>query len=62
MPRRVSGQENIRKLGKTGSSQSPSYFITLPISYVRQLGWRDGQKLVIEYNEDSQSLTLHDEK
>ncbi len=62
MSRRVSGQENIRKLGQTGSSQNPSYFVTLPIGYIRQLGWRDGQRIVIEYNEESQSLTIRDEK
>ena len=34
---------NIRKLGKTGRGASIS--LTLPIELVRELGWRDNQKV-----------------
>ncbi|MEA2007085.1 MAG: AbrB/MazE/SpoVT family DNA-binding domain-containing protein [Patescibacteria group bacterium] len=36
---------DIRKLTKTGGGRSMS--ITLPIEYIRYLGWRDGQKVVV---------------
>jgi bifunctional DNA-binding transcriptional regulator/antitoxin component of YhaV-PrlF toxin-antitoxin module len=38
-------KQNIRKLGKTG--RGASITITLPIEIVRQLKWRDGQKVVV---------------
>lgn len=41
-------RRHIRKLGKTGNSSSPSYYVTLPINIVRALNWRDGQKIVIK--------------
>lgn len=62
MSRRVAGQEHIRKLGKTGSSQNPSYFITLPISYIRQLSWREGQKIEVTFNEKTKSIEISDFK
>ncbi len=40
-----SDKRNIRKLTKVGGK---SYAITLPIEIVRELGWREHQKLVIE--------------
>jgi hypothetical protein len=48
MPRQAAGKENVRKLGTTGAAANPSYFVTLPIKLVRELGWRDGHKLVIK--------------
>lgn len=36
---------DIRKITKTGGGRSMS--ITLPIEYIRYLGWRDGQKVVV---------------
>jgi len=41
MPRRRSDQEHIRKITKSGDS----YAITLPISVMRELGWREKQKV-----------------
>lgn len=34
---------HIRKLGKTG--RGASVYLTLPIDLVRELGWRDNQKI-----------------
>jgi bifunctional DNA-binding transcriptional regulator/antitoxin component of YhaV-PrlF toxin-antitoxin module len=44
MARRTIENRNIRKLSK----RDESYNITLPIEYVRKLGWRHRQKLVVE--------------
>ncbi|HPW34680.1 MAG TPA: hypothetical protein PK367_02915 [Candidatus Paceibacterota bacterium] len=38
-------KQNIRKLGKTG--RGASVYLTLPIEIVRQLKWRDNQKVVV---------------
>jgi len=38
-------KQNIRKLGKTG--KGASVYLTLPIEIIRQLKWRDGQKVVV---------------
>ena len=46
MARRRLEDRNIRKLSKF--SGGTSYGITLPIEYVRELKWRDRQKLVVE--------------
>lgn len=62
MPRQEAGQENVRKLGRTGSSSSPSYYVTLPIEFIRRLSWRDGQKVVIQYDEKTNSLSIQDFK
>lgn len=40
------GSENIRKLQKTGQGEG-SYMLTLPKEYVRKLGWREKQKVVV---------------
>lgn len=45
MSRRSIGEESIRKLTRTGRGKS--YSLTLPINYVRKLGWREKQKVVV---------------
>lgn len=47
MARQKSSKKHIRKLGKTGNVDSPSYFLTLPIDVVRALGWHDGKQLTV---------------
>ena len=37
-----------RSIGKTGNVDSPSYFITIPIEIVREMGWRKGQKVQVK--------------
>ncbi len=39
-------KRNIRKLSKVGGGVT--YSLTLPIDGVRELGWREKQKLVVE--------------
>lgn len=48
MGRKKIAKQYIRKVGKIGSSQNHSYYVTLPIAYVRSLGWREGQKVVVK--------------
>jgi virulence-associated protein VagC len=45
MARRKLEKRNIRKLTRTGGGKSIS--VTLPIEFVRELKWRDRQKVVI---------------
>jgi antitoxin component of MazEF toxin-antitoxin module len=45
MPRRKQEEFNTRKIQRTGGD---SYAVTLPIDVMRKLGWREGQKVVIE--------------
>lgn len=40
--------KNVRKLGKTGNVNSPSYYVTLPVDLVRGMGWKDSQKVIIK--------------
>ena len=44
MARRKLVDKNIRKLDKRGAS----YNLTLPIEYIRELGWRERQKVVVK--------------
>lgn len=44
MPRQPLGSENIRKLTRLGTG---TYALTLPIEYIRELGWQKYQKLTV---------------
>ena len=44
MGRRKTNKEEIRKI----QSSSGSYFVSLPIGVVRELKWKEGQKVVIK--------------
>lgn len=44
MARRIISEENIRSIQKSRRS----YYVTLPIQIVREFGWRETQKVVIE--------------
>lgn len=44
--RRKIGEENIRKITRMGSGASLG--ITLPIEMMRELGWRERQKVVVK--------------
>jgi len=46
MPRRKIENRHIRKLSKSGGGVSIS--LTLPIEIVRELKWRDNQKVVVK--------------
>jgi len=55
MTRRTLEEENIRKLQKIRRS----YYVSLPIRIIREFGWQDGQKLVIEKNKKGE-ITVRD--
>ncbi|HEX9679427.1 MAG TPA: hypothetical protein VGA08_02290 [Candidatus Saccharimonadales bacterium] len=48
MGRRKINKQYIRKIGKIGSQKNHSYYVTLPVAYIRSLGWREGQKIVVK--------------
>ena len=50
MANRGSDERHIRKLGKTGGGKT--YMLTVPIEYVRQLKWKEGQKLTVNIEND----------
>lgn len=58
MARRKLNERNIRKLTRTGRGKSIS--VTLPIELVRELKWRDRQKVVIKKR--GKTLTIKDWK
>ena len=43
--RKSTRSSEVRKLGKTGTY---TYFVTIPRDEVSELGWREGQKLVVK--------------
>ena len=45
MPTRKVGQHNIRKLTKLGLK---SIGLTLPIEFVRELGWKEKQRVLVK--------------
>ncbi len=48
MARQSHEDKNVRKLGKTGNVNSPSYYVTIPVDLVRGLNWKEGQKVVVK--------------
>jgi antitoxin component of MazEF toxin-antitoxin module len=59
MARRKIQNRNIRKLTRVGRGGG-SVCVTLPIEYIRELGWRERQKVVVSKN--GEKLTLEDWK
>ena len=45
MTRRKISDENIRKITKVGGS---SYAVTIPIRIIKDFGWKERQKVVVE--------------
>ncbi len=60
MARRKLEQKNIRKLTKIGAGRS--YGVTLPISFIRELKWKEHQKLVVELDKRRKSIKIKDWK
>lgn len=56
MPRRKQGEEHIRNLQQVNGT----YFVTIPIAYIRELGWREHQK--VEVHRAGKGLTVKDWK
>jgi hypothetical protein len=60
MAQRKLSQQNIRKLTKIGAGRS--YGITIPISFIRELEWKERQKLVVEFDKKRRVLKIRDWK
>ncbi|HHE76371.1 MAG TPA: hypothetical protein ENL27_00025 [Candidatus Parcubacteria bacterium] len=58
MPRRKLSERNIRKLTKMGGGKS--FGITFPISFIRELGWRERQKLKVEFDKKRKRIIVRD--
>ncbi|MBU4480147.1 hypothetical protein KKG48_01745 [Patescibacteria group bacterium] len=56
MARKKLEERNIRKLSKSNSS----YYITLPIEGIRDLGWKKSQKLVAEVDSKKKRIIIRD--
>ena len=37
-----------------------TYIVTIPIEWVRELGWRGGQKIVLEWHEGDRFITIRE--
>lgn len=48
MARKKTTAHYVRKIGKIGSVKNHSYYVTLPVEFVRGLNWREGQRLSIK--------------
>jgi len=48
MTRRKILEKNIRKLKRTGKGNSGSFSVTIPMEMVKELGWREKQKVVFK--------------
>ncbi len=59
MSRKKLEERNIRKLTKTGGT---TYYVTLPIEAIRDLGWRKSQKLIVEVDERRERIIIKDWK
>lgn len=58
MARRSLAERNVRKLNKVGRGRTMA--VTLPIELVRELGWREKQKVVVK--KKGQTLVIEDWK
>jgi phosphate uptake regulator len=57
MARQTLENKNIRKITKSGGK---SYSLTLPISFIRELGWQKKQKVVVEMDKKKKVLVIKD--
>ena len=60
MARKKLEERNIRKLAKVGGNKT--YSLTLPIEAIREFGWKEGQKVVIEVDKKKQRFIRRDWK
>jgi len=47
MGRNKVGEENVRKLQRTGAAGS-SYMLTVPKRLIQELGWRERERVIVE--------------
>lgn len=48
MSRKKLVKSSIRKLGKIGTASNHSYYVTIPIEFIRALDWREGNKVLVK--------------
>lgn len=53
-------EKNIRKLAKVGGGNT--YSLTLPIDAIREFGWQEKQKVVVEVDLKNKCLIIKDWK
>ena len=58
MARQKIEERNTRKLYRVGNGKT--YSLTLPIEYVRELGWQKTQKVVVELDKKSKKIVIKD--
>ncbi|MDZ7786263.1 MAG: AbrB/MazE/SpoVT family DNA-binding domain-containing protein [Candidatus Saccharibacteria bacterium] len=56
MSRQDLGEENIRKIQKTGR-EGESYMVTIPKEIMNKLSWREHQKVVVELDGKTVKIT-----
>jgi len=59
MPGRKIEQRNIRKLTRIGKW---SFAVTIPVERVREWGWKEKQKLILEIDEKRRTIKIRDWK
>ena len=57
MARKPFNERHVRKITKVGGK---SYAVTLPIEVIRQLGWRERQKVIVVF--DGKQVIVRDWK
>ena len=57
MARSPLDKRNVRKLFQTGGT---TYAVTLPIEYIRALGWQDDQQVTIRHDDKNNRLIIED--
>lgn len=57
MANRKIEDRNIRKISMSGGE---SYSITLPIEYIRRLGWQKKQRVVVEMDKKKKHMIIKD--
>ena len=58
MARQKLENRNIRKLYRIGKGKT--YSLTLPVEYVRELGWQKTQKVTVELDKKSKKIIIKD--
>jgi len=58
MPRLTLGKKFVRKMVKVGGGRT--YCITLPLEAIREFGWKEGQKLVLDVDYKGKRFIIKD--
>lgn len=41
-------KESVRKIGKIGTEKNHSFYLTIPMEFIRALGWQEGQRVTVK--------------